>query len=809
MNGWIRDFKISFRSLWKQPSYSMVAVAALALGIGGVTALFSVVHTVLLKPLPYADPDRLYYMRQTIPGVGSSLPFPPYLFEKLRAAARGVESIEAYNRFAFNVRGKQTPERLSAAQVSKDFFHLFGIRPILGRAFTREEESFGDNRVAVISYGFWQRQFGGSADALGRELDMDATYSYGPERRVPDRYTVVGVLPADFRPPYGDIDVWIPLAPSGEGRDWTYPSLFLYARLSPHLPAEQALSALNASYQSLSYEDDLPKEDRSLNLVSLPELQVQNIRPALLMLWAASGLVLLIACANVANLLLARAARRENELALRVVVGAGRRHLVRYVLAEVFLLAVLGTLVGLALAFSGIRLLQAYGPDTIPLLDEIGINPAVFLFTWAIAVSTSLLFGLIPALRVSCPRLDCVLRDAGRGSSAGRSRLRLRSILVAGETALALLLLISSSLTLESLFRLQLVDPGYRPENTLTMRVQLPASRYPERSQRGAVIRSLINRYRSVPGVVSVGVTNSLPLSNLHVVMVYSVVGREDKERRRASMRFVSEDYLEAMGVPLLSGRFFEEQDLEGPPRVVLINQKLATEHWPNGNPIGEYIVDDTRSDPRPLEIVGVVGNVHQRGLANEVPPALYIPLLPSSSASFVVRSFSDPLSSVSVLRQETAAVDARLPVFDVTTLEETLEHSLSGGRFQSMLMTVFAGVALALAVIGVFGVMSYSVSSRRHEIGIRMALGASRAAVVGMVFRQAGTLALMGTAVGLLAAYFLTRFLSSMLFGISARDPSIFASAALVLIVVALVASWMPARHAASVEPQSALRSP
>jgi putative ABC transport system permease protein len=319
----------------------------------------------------------------------------------------------------------------------------------------------------------------------------------------------------------------------------------------------------------------------------------------------------------------------------------------------------------------------------------------------------------------------------------------------------------------------------------------------------------LIDRYRSVPGVVSVGVTNSLPLSNLNVVMMYRVVGGKEQESGRASMRFVSEDYLEAMGVPLLRGRFFEEQDLEGPPRVAIINQKLAMERWPDANPIGEHIVDDTDPDSRSLEVVGIVGNVHQAGPANEVPPALYLPRLPSSSASFVVRSFSDPLSSVSVLRRETAAVDPRLPVFNVTTLEETLERSMSQGRFHSMLMAVFAGVALVLAVVGVFGVMSYSVSSRRQEIGIRMALGASRTAVVGMVFRQAGMLTMTGTAVGLIAAFFLTRFLSSMLFGISARDPATFASAALVLIAVALVASWIPARHAARVDPQSTLRSP
>jgi putative ABC transport system permease protein len=319
----------------------------------------------------------------------------------------------------------------------------------------------------------------------------------------------------------------------------------------------------------------------------------------------------------------------------------------------------------------------------------------------------------------------------------------------------------------------------------------------------------LIDRYRSIPGVVSVGATNSLPLSNLHVVIVYRVVGREDQERQRASLRFVSEDYLEAMGVPLLRGRFFGEQDLESPPRVALINQKLASETWPEGDPVGAYLDDGAGPDAPPLEIIGVVGNVHQRGLANEVPPAIYLPRLPSSSASFVVRLFSDPLSSAAVLRQETAAVDPRLPVFGVSTLEEILEGSLSRNRLQSTLMAAFSGIALVLAMVGVYGVMSYSVSSRRHEIGIRMALGASRVDVVWMVLRQASTLVLLGAAVGLLGAFFLTEFLSSMLFGVSAREPTVFALAPLVLAVIAVAASWVPARQASSVDPQSALRDP
>ena len=807
MRDWIGDLQISLRNLRKQKAYTVAAVVALALGIGGVATVFSVINTVLLSPSPFPEPERLYLVRQSIPKAGSQLTIAPCLYEQLRESGRGIEGLAAFDRIFFHLSSEGEPERLPGAQISVNFFGVLGIEPVLGRGFTSEEDTPGANRSVVLSHGLWQSRFGGDENVLGRVLEVDVVQSFGPDREIPERLTVVGVLPADFRFPFGPLDLWVPLAPSREGPAWRFALLFLLGRLSPDVPIDRALADFNASFQSLNFDDSLPEENRTLNLTALTELGVQDVRSDLFLLWAASALVLLIACANVAHLLMARAAAREGELALRVVIGAGRWKLVRLLLTESLCLAALGAAVGLVLSKAALSLLRAYGPGNVPRLTEVELEPRVLAFTCLLAVLTTLIFGVIPAWKGSRVELCQVLKDVGRVPGQGRSRLSLRGLLVAFETALSLVLLISATLVVTSLYRLQDVEPGYQPDNVLTFRAQLPSKRYPERSQRNAVMRELLVRYASVPGVVSSGLINHLPLGNVHVAMSYRVVGQGEPDAfHRASARFVSENYFETMEIPLLRGRSFEEKDVADRSKVVVVNQKLAAERWPNGDPLGERLVL-RGEDGSGLEVIGVVGDVHQRGLVQEIEPALYVPILPSPSASFVVRTASEPSSMFDLLKRETAEVAPHLSLFSVSTLRDSLDGSLAPERFQTTLMMIFAGIAVALAVVGVYSVMAYSVAYRRHEIGVRMAMGARGADVVKMILRQASVPTLLGTGLGLLSAFQLTEFLESMLFGVSPREPAVFVAAALVLVLVAFIAAWAPARRAARVDPQVILR--
>jgi len=461
------------------------------------------------------------------------------------------------------------------------------------------------------------------------------------------------------------------------------------------------------------------------------------------------------------------------------------------------------------LALSGVTLsfLRAFGPTGVPRLTEVELEPKVLIFACLLAFLTALLIGSIPAWRGSRPDLGQALRDSGRAAACGRHRLGLRGMLVTFETALALVLLISATLVVQSLYQLQDVVPGYQPENVLTFRAQLPPNRYRERAQRDAVMRSLLDRYASVPGVISSGSISHLPLSNVHVVMLYRVEGvGEPDDFLRASFRFVSEDYLETMGVPLLRGRFFEEQDVVDRPRVLLVNRKLAAECWPDRDPLGERLIIQGAGGSS-LEVVGVVGDVHQRGLALEAEPTIYVPRLPSPAASFVVRTTGDPTDLFDLLERETAEVDSFLPLFDVSTLDDSLRGSLAREHFQSTLMTAFGGIAVVLAVIGVYGVMAHTVAHQRYEIGVRMAMGARGVDVVKWILVQACLPTLLGTGLGLVSALLLTGFLESMLFGISPREPAVFAVASLVLFVVGVGAAWPPAHRAARVDPQTVLR--
>jgi putative ABC transport system permease protein len=608
--------------------------------------------------------------------------------------------------------------------------------------------------------------------------------------------------------PWGQVDIWTPLVLDKE-RGYRYPFLLLRARLSRDKSIEESLAELVASYQAIEYQDSLPAADRSLNIIAFPEIGVQNIRDVLYLLWTASGLVLLIACANVAHLLLARSARREAEMAMRVVMGAGRLRLMRLSLMESSFLAVAGSVLGLGLAFVALALVRSFGPTNVPRLTDVDLDGRMVLFALVTAALTNLVFGCVPALRASRPHLGRMLQGVGRGSSEGRRGSRVRAVLVMSEVALCLLLLISASLVIESFFRLQQVDSGYEPENVLALRLELPTSRYPERPQRDQVVRELLARYASVPGVVSVGAVNSLPLSNVHFSKLYRLreAKESDEATHRAALCFTSPRYLQTMGVRLLRGRFLEEEDMTHPARVVVINQTLARERWGRGDPIGERLWLDGEEGPPP-EIVGVVADVRRRQVNREAEPAMYIPRLPSPSVSFVVRATADPMVSIRALKHETARVDGRLPVYGIATLEERIQRATSESRFQSMLMLAFSGVALTLAIVGVYGVMSYVVVSRRHEIGIRKAMGARRGDVMLMVLRQAGLMSLVGVVLGMVAAYLLTGFLDSMLFGVSSRDARVFVFAPAVILLVGIVASWLPARRAASVDPNQALRS-
>jgi putative ABC transport system permease protein len=800
-----QDLRFGVRMLTKHPGFTLVAVITLALGIGANTAIFSVVNTVLLRPLPYKDPNRLVMVWEDAAQQG----FPrnsttPANFIDWRDQNQVFEGMAALGRQSFNLTGVGEPEKIEGRRVSANLFDLLGVEPQLGRAFLREEDQPGANRVVIMSHGLWQRRFGSDINIIGKPLTLNG-----------ESFTVVGVMRPDFQFPSREAEMWVPLAFSpGEAANRGRHFLEVIARTKPGITLQQAQAEMDTIAARLQQQyPDMVTSNGSV-VISLHEQVVGDIKTALLVLLSAVGLVLLIACANVANLLLARAAVRQKEIAIRVALGAGRLRLIRQFLTESILLAGLGGGVGLLMSLWGINLLKAFIPENISQVEAVTVDAKVLGFTLVVSLLTGLIFGLAPMTQASKLDLNETLKEGGRDSAAGRLGNRIRGLLVIAEVAVSLILLVGAGLLINSFMRLSHIDPGFRANNLLTMRVVLPELKYADHRRRSAFYTDLVSRVEALPGVRSAAVTNWIPLVLQGDTVGISIEGRPDPgpaERPDVVTRVVSPHYFTTMGIELLQGREFGEQNRGGSHVVVVISETMARRLWPGEDPIGKRITPGTPDNPDDwCEIIGVVKDVRQFQLDADPKPQMYFTY---EQAGFfapnhlVVRTDVEPQSLAATVRGTVWGIDKDQPVSNISTMEDILSESVARQRFSTLLLGIFAAVALVLAAVGIYGVMSYSVAQRTREIGIRMALGAQSSDVLELVIGHGMRLALVGVTVGLIGAFVLTRLMQSLLFGVSATDPVTFAVIALLLTGVALLACYLPARRAVKVDQMIALR--
>ncbi|HEX5706976.1 MAG TPA: ABC transporter permease [Pyrinomonadaceae bacterium] len=802
-----QDLRYGVRMLAKNPGFTVVAVIALALGIGANSAIFSVVNTVLLRPLPYKDPERLVmvwedrtkrgYPRDT-PAAGN--------FTEWREQNSVFEGMAAIADLSFNLTGAGEPERLEGRRVSANLFPLLGVEPQLGRAFLPEEDEPGAARVVVLSHGLWQRRFGSDVGVVGKPLTLNG-----------ESFEVVGVMPPDFQFPSRDDQLWVPIAftpQEAANRNRHY--LQIVARTKPGTSVEQAQTEMSAIAERLRQQYPDTNTDVGAAVVPLHEQLVGDIRPALLILLGAVGFVLLVACANVANLLLARAAVRQKEISIRVALGASRSRLIRQFLTESVLLAALGGLVGLLLSVWGVSLLRAFIPENISQAQAVAIDGRVLGFTLLVSLLTGLVFGLAPALQTSGSNLNETLKEGGRDSAAGVRGGGVRGLLVITEVALALILLIGAGLLLNSFLRLRRVDPGFRADNLLTMSIVLPQTKYPDYARRAAFYDELVARVEALPGVKSAAVANWIPLVLQGDSITVAVEGRPDPgptQRPGVVTRVVSPGYFRTMSIELLQGRPLDAQDRADTPNVAVISETMARRLWPGEGPLGKRLTPGSPDTANPddwVTVVGVARDVRQFELVADPKPQMYLSYAQAgffAPRHLVVKTEVEPLGLASAVRGAVWGIDKDQPVSNVRTMEDVLSESIAPERFSMMLLGIFAALALVLAAVGVYGVMSYSVAQRTREIGIRMALGAQPRDVLKLAVGQGLKLVAVGVAAGLVAAALLTRVMSSLLFGVSATDPLTFAAISLVLVGVGVLASYIPARRATKVDPLTALR--
>ncbi|HWS87815.1 MAG TPA: ABC transporter permease [Pyrinomonadaceae bacterium] len=812
----LQDLRFGVRMLWKRPGFTAVAVVTLALGIGANSAIFSVVNGLLLRPLPYADSERLAIIWTHSPGANVAQDWPsPGQFEAVKAQANSFESLALAHGTSQNLAGETGAERIGAVRTTSNMFPLLGVRPLLGRVFLPEEDAPGRPPVVVLSHGLWQRRFGSDPNVVGRAVTLNGK-----------SHEVVGVMPADFSlgyevmPTVGSVqqaEVLLPLALDAEGRarqgDENYNVI---GRLKPGATFEQARAELDQATRNLAQQfPEYYPPSRAFSFSARPLLEqvVGDVRPALLVLLGAVGFVLLIACANVANLLLARAAVREKEMAVRTAIGAGRWRIVRQLLTESLALSFAGGVLGLLIAFWGLDALRALAPGNIPRLSNITLDARVLLFTSLVTIMTGVLFGLAPALRSSRVNLGETLKEGGRGLAGGGGQ-RLRDALVVVEIALSLVLLAGAGLLVRSFMRVQQVEPGFDPRGVVSMRFAVTGTPYQgERSTE--FFRQLLERARAMPGVESAGAVNSLPLSGTigwgGITIEGYVPTTTGQEAIQADMRVAGVGYFETMRVPLLGGRHFDERDAaKDAPKVVVIDEKMARTYWPGQEPVGKRLkVGGADSEAPWLTIVGVVGGVKQYALDTDSRVTIYMPhgQNPSGTMYVVARTSGDAGALAQSLAREARAIEPNVPVYDVKTMTERLSDSLARRRFAMTALGLFALVAMALAAVGIYGVMSYSVAQRTREIGVRVALGARRRDVLGLVLRRGMLLAALGIGAGLAGALPLARVLGSLLFGVSASDPVTYAAISLLLALAALLACYVPARRATKVDPMVALR--
>ena len=811
MNTFWRDIRYGIHMLVKTPSFTVVAVLTLAVGIGANSAIFSIVNSLLLNPLPYRDSGRLAIIWSHSPGANVDKDWPsPGQFQAIRANSTVYEDIAIVHGRSLNVGGLSNPTRAGAIAASTNLLPLLGAKPLIGRLFLPEEDTPDKPKTVILSNAFWRREFGGNENVLQNTLLLNG-----------EKYQIVGVMPAEFSLRYEVVptvssvpepDLFLPLPMNTKQSEAQGDENYnVVARLKPGASITQAQSELDLATKRLAeqFPDRYPATRRfSFSIKPLLEQVVGDVRRPLIVLLAAVGCVLLIACANVANLLLTRATAREREIAIRTAMGAARKRIISQLLTESVLLSVLGGIVGLVFAYWMLDALRWLSPDNIPRLPAIRMDGRVLAFTSTIAVVTGILFGMVPALRSSKLNLSEALKEGARNVAGGRHE-RLRKLLVVSELALSLVLLVSAGLLIRSFLSVERVNPGFDAQNVLGMRLSVAGTSY--KGEKSPIFyRDLVDRVRAMPGVKSAAIADNLPLSGGIGWGGISIEGYQPSAGQdliQSDARVAGVGYFETMGIPLISGRFFDQHDTEDSLQVIVIDEHMARNYWPNANPLGGRI--KFGSDNPWMTVVGVVGNVKQYDLESESRVTMYLPAAQAGGGTMylVARTNVAPLSLAGTIGSYAHSMDPNIPIFDVKTMEQRLSESLARRRFAMLALGVFAGFALLLAVIGIYGVISYSVAQRTNELGIRLALGARHVDVLRLVLSAGFKLALIGIGVGLVLSFAVTRFLSSLLFGVRATDLFTFSALSILLVVVSLLACYLPARRATKVDPLVALR--
>jgi putative ABC transport system permease protein len=802
-----KDLRYAVRMMLRQPGFTVVAILTLGLGIGANSAIFSVVNAVLLRPLPYPAPEQLVMLweSKTEQGLGGArfkgtVSFSN--FKDWREQNDSFADLAAYQQAGYSLPGKDAPERVTGATVTPNFFDVIGVQPQMGRGFGEAGKQPGGSRLVVLSDALWRRNFGADARVIGKEITLSG-----------EQYTVVGVMPAGFQFPSRSTQLWTPLDLTPDqltNRDNHW--LMVLGRLKPTSTLEQAQSGMSTIASRIEQQYPDIQAGRGVQLVSLQEELVQFVRPALLVLLGAVGFVLLIACTNVANLLLARSAARRREIAIRTALGAGRWRLIRQFLTESVLLFILGGTLGLLISKWGVDLLVNWASGFMPRAGEVRLDSRVVGFTLLLSLLTGVIFGLAPAIQSSKTDVQSALKEGGNSGQSPR-RNWIRSALVVAEIAAALVLLVGAGLLIKSFTHLLNTDPGVQAENVLTMGLTLPQSLYSTHQSRTIFYRQVLERVGATPGVESAGVVNLLPIQNSGYngkIWIEGEAVPQPGSEPIAEYRATSPDYFRALGIPLVQGRFFNQQDREKALPVAIINQTFVKRYLQGRDPLGSRI---RKEDTEWLTVVGVVGDVRQSGLTQNIMPEVYTPYAQPESGTLtqgmtlVVRATGETAEVVSNVRRAVQQVDPNQPVHNVQTMQEVIYRSVSDRRLTMTLLTIFAGVALFLAMIGIYSVMSYVVTQNTREIGIRMALGAQGGDVLKLVVGQGLMLALVGIVVGLVASLALTRLIKSLLFGVTATDPLTFIYVSLFLVLVAVLACYLPARRATRVDPMVALR--
>ncbi len=813
----MNDLRYALRALIKSPAFSLIAIAALAFGIGANTAMFSVVNAILLRPLPFPQSDRLVTIWQTNPAVAKmGFPLAPTSvpdFQDWRTQAKSFEAISALEGWNTNLTGDGEAERLDGAAVSANLFSLLHVEPLLGRGFVEGEDQRGRNQVVILSSELWQRRFGGDRSIIGRKLILDQ-----------EPYTVVGVMPPGFTfptdtgmPAYmtfgAHCAIWTPFAPSeGRIKNRGAHNIAVVARLRPGVSLTSAQAEMKTLAAGFAQKYPDSNKDWGIAVESLQKQAAAGSERTLVVLMCAVGCILLIACANVANLLLARGLGRQKEIAIRRALGASRWRIVRQLLTESVLLALVGGVLGIVLAIWGTDLLLAIAPASLPRLNDVRIDGSVLAFTVLASLATGLLFGLAPALQSSRIGLSEKLKEGDRGSTAGHARLR--NGLIVSEVALALILLIAAGLLIESFAQLARVRPGFNPESLITFNIALPDNPYRDRAKASAFFEQVVRRIETIPGVKSAAAGNVLPLSGAEEIDGFEIEGRPAPPHRQittANFRWVTPHYFSTLQIPLQRGRAFTERDNREAPAVAIIDETMARLYFPGVNPIGQrFKGTDEKKKPQPREIVGIVGDVRHASLDAKPAPHIYFPHAQNGVGlmTVAVRSAgTEPTALLTQVRREIASVDPNVPIADIRTMTQMVASSVAPWRFTMALLSVFAGVALLLASVGIYGVLAYSVNQRRREIGIRMSLGAQRRDVLQLFLSQGMVVTLIGIAIGLGGAWGATRIMRSLLYSVSPTDLRVFLAVPLAFALVAFLASFFPARKASRVNPIVALR--